>query len=65
MVGSNWRQGYNRATGGILLSLTLHNMYDREFLQISDAGQVELSGDVLTYKGEFNGAIATRNQTIR
>lgn len=33
--------------------------YDRGLLLISDDGLVELSGDVMAYYGEFNGAVVT------
>ncbi|WP_071078541.1 HNH endonuclease [Janthinobacterium lividum] len=55
--GRDWRQGHNSATDGILLRRDLHTLYDRELLRISDAGQVELSEEVLTYYREFNGAM--------
>lgn len=55
LAGRDWRQGYNRATDGILLRRDLHTLYDRGLLHISDAGQVKLSADVLPYYAEFDG----------
>jgi hypothetical protein len=59
LLGRDWRQGHNSATDGILLRRDLHNLYDRGLLRISDEGQVELSGDVMAYYREFNGAVVT------
>jgi hypothetical protein len=62
LVGRDWRQGHNRVTDGILLRRDLHTLYDRGLLCISDAGQVELSADVLPYYAEFDGlAVAEVN----
>lgn len=59
LLGRDWRKGHNSATDGILLRRDLHNLYDRGLLLVSDDGLVELSGDVVSYYGEFNGAVVT------
>lgn len=55
LAGRDWRKGHNRVTDGILLRRDLHTLYDRGLLQISDAGQVELSSEARPYYAEFNG----------
>lgn len=59
LIGRDWRQGHNSATDGILLRRDLHNLYDRGLLVVNDEGQVKLSGKVMAYYGEFNGAVVT------
>lgn len=64
LLGRDWRQGHNSAADGILLRRDLHNLYDRGLLRISDAGQVELSGDALAYYGEFDGVTVSPTTSL-
>lgn len=53
LVDQDWRQGHDLASNEIFLRTDLHTLYDRGLLQISEAGKLELSDDILDYYGEF------------
>jgi hypothetical protein len=63
LFGRDWRQGHNSAADGILLRRDLHNLYDRGLLRISEAGLVELQGDVLDYYEEYQGKAVTLDRS--